>query len=118
MKYLLILLLAFLPGTDTTTLSGRYFADFDGAGMQDGYVEFRDSVFSLKHYNLLPYGGKIEYAPHSVYLMQEPNGDVFFEIRNEYMTRDTMPFSIHSKKAHPGSYMDISIGGGKFIRVR
>ncbi|WP_264565774.1 hypothetical protein [Flavobacterium sp. N3904] len=118
MKYLYLTpFLFFLSvlNTQSLTLSGRYYVDFETGMYKDGYIDFKDNKFTLKHFNLLPYTDKIEYTPNTVYL--KINSDVFFSIRNEEVKKDTIKFYIHSKIATPTNYMDVAIGSGKFIKV-
>ena len=119
MKYFIILILIiFNPTYEDNKLKGKYYVDFEGKLYQNGYIDFKDSIFSMKHFNLLPYTGKIQYSRNDAYLYINSSKDVFFTIRNENLNKDTIKFGVHSKSATPSNYMDISIGGGKFIKLK
>ena len=51
MKYFIILILIiFNPTYEDNKLKGKYYVDFEGKLYQNGYIDFKDSIFSMKHF--------------------------------------------------------------------
>lgn len=101
-----------------TKLSGRYFVDFKNDNFQtDGYIDFYGESFTMKHYNLLPYSGTINYYKTLTSLQSSSSSDIVIDFQTNEIGKDSIKFQVHSKKSAM-NYLDISVNSGTFIKVR
>ena len=102
--------------TQESKLSGRYFVDFKNDNFQkDGYIDFDKDTFTMKHSNLLPHSGTINYG-RTLTSFEDINSDIIIDFRTEDIGKDTINFQVHNKKVGPINYLDISVNSGRFIK--
>ena len=121
MKHLLIFLIfaVSLTFTQETKLSGKYYVDFKNENSQmDGYIDFNNDTFSMKHSNLQPYSGSIKYYRTLTSLESGFDPDIIIDFRTDEIGKDTISFQVHSRKSGVMNYLDISINSGKFIKMK
>ena len=118
MNYLALSLFSLLVCSENQSqkLKGSYYADFNNF-YQNGYIDFKEDTFTLKHFNLLPYTGTIEYNKHTTYLYGNFDSDIILSIKPEELGKDTIKFKIHNKRA-TSSYLHIYVNEGKFIKYK
>lgn len=101
-----------------TKLSGRYFVNYKNDKMQqDGYIDFNGDSFTMKHYNLLPYSGNIQYYKASALLQKKFDSDIIISVEAKEIGKDTIKFYVHDRK-YTNNYLDISVNIGTFIKVK
>lgn len=118
MKYFLIFLMFPLLFAQEAKLNGKYYVDFENDFFQkDGYIDFEESKFTMKHSNLLPYHGTIKYGRTLTYLETGFNPDMIIDFQTNKIGKDTIRFQVRDKSSG-GSYLHFSVNSGKFIKVK
>lgn len=114
MKTLLLgLVLLGLVRQENPKLSGLYRTEFDTKYVQQNYqITFKDSTFIKKMPDAITYKGKIAYGKFRATIKQNADDDPM-EIDNREFGKDTIPFTVKSKKDNSRV-----AGRGVLIRVR
>ncbi len=101
-------------------LNGRYIVKFknETAFQQNGYVDFKNEIFTMKYNNLLPHNGKIKYYKTLTSIEEDNNSNIIIDFRTDEIGKDTINFQVHSRNCGIGNYLDVSINSGKFIRIK
>jgi|GEM_PF-612782 len=102
---------------ENNKLKGRYYCLIENNYYysQTDKITFNDSTFVFD--NKFKPKGKISYG--SIILMDNfMNSDLSISIFKEQIKKDTIVFYIHNKKGPVTNYLDISVGKGKFIKIK
>lgn len=120
MKVLLITAILYFGFTvlQEKRFSERYFVQYKNEKMQqNGYIDFKDYSFTMKHYNQLPYSGTISYNPALIYLQRDSDSDIIISVKTNEIGKDTINFQVHDRRSS-NSYLHISVNSGVFIKIK
>ena len=98
--------------------SESYFVQYKNDKMQqNGYINFKDNSFTMKHFNSLPYSGTFSYDPSLIYLQRNSDSDIIITVEAKEIGKDTIKFYVHDKRSL-NSYLHISVNSGVFIKIK